>query len=114
MNLIKFHLTGLITDGLADTSIMKFKDLQMQLSDKPVDEMTQLVKKYLHPEPYTQEEICGILNITSDKLKNVMRRNFRFLISILKYFCGTKIRPTGRYIKLLAGLLLLVQLITLM
>lgn len=47
--------------------MQKLGELQTQLGSS-LDEMLDLVEEVLHPEPYSREEICKILGITTQQL----------------------------------------------
>ncbi|KAM9496795.1 N-acetylgalactosamine kinase [Clarias gariepinus] len=53
--------------GLEWSSVQKLGELQTQLGSS-LDEMLDLVEEVLHPEPYSREEICKILGITTQQL----------------------------------------------
>ncbi|XP_027028959.2 N-acetylgalactosamine kinase [Tachysurus fulvidraco] len=53
--------------GLDCSSFQKLGELQTQLGSS-LSKMMELVEEVLHPEPYSREEICSILGITSQQL----------------------------------------------
>uniref|UniRef100_W5JZ43 N-acetylgalactosamine kinase n=1 Tax=Astyanax mexicanus TaxID=7994 RepID=W5JZ43_ASTMX len=61
--------------GLEWSSLQKLGDLQTALG-LSLEKMLDLVEEVLHPEPYSREEICKILGITTEQLsKNILSAN---------------------------------------
>lgn len=52
--------------GLDLSRLLKLAQVQTELKAS-LEEMLALVDKVLHPEPYSQEEICKALSITSEQ-----------------------------------------------
>ncbi|XP_067091636.1 N-acetylgalactosamine kinase isoform X1 [Osmerus mordax] len=52
---------------LEGNNLLKLAEVQTQL-DASLEEMLGLVEEVLHPEPYSREEICKALGITSEQL----------------------------------------------
>ncbi|CAG2218940.1 GALK2 [Mytilus edulis] len=55
------------TKGLKWREFKRFADVQKALG-LTLDEAINVVKEILHQEPYTKEEVCGILEVTADEL----------------------------------------------
>ncbi|VDI51374.1 N-acetylgalactosamine kinase [Mytilus galloprovincialis] len=55
------------TKGLKWREFKRFADVQKALG-LTLDEAVNVVKEILHQEPYTKEEVCGILEVTADEL----------------------------------------------
>ncbi|XP_052099776.1 N-acetylgalactosamine kinase-like [Mytilus californianus] len=55
------------TKGLKWREFKRFADVQKALG-LTLDDAVNVVKEILHPEPYTKEEVCGILEVTADEL----------------------------------------------
>ncbi|XP_046889574.1 N-acetylgalactosamine kinase [Hypomesus transpacificus] len=53
--------------GLEGNNLLKLAEVQTQL-DTSLEEMLGLVEEVLHPEPYSRDEICKVLGITSEQL----------------------------------------------
>ncbi|KAJ0029365.1 hypothetical protein NQD34_004362 [Periophthalmus magnuspinnatus] len=53
--------------GLDCTMLLKLAEVQRELNAS-LDEMEALVEEVLHPEPFTREEVCKTLGITSEQL----------------------------------------------
>lgn len=52
--------------GLDSSRFLKLAQVQTELKAS-LEEMLSLVDEVLHPEPYTREEICKVLGVTSEK-----------------------------------------------
>ncbi|KAM9854364.1 N-acetylgalactosamine kinase [Aulostomus maculatus] len=52
--------------GLTSSRLVKLAQVQTELRAS-LEEMLQLVEEVLHPEPYSREEICKVLGITSEQ-----------------------------------------------
>ncbi|XP_019934626.2 N-acetylgalactosamine kinase [Paralichthys olivaceus] len=52
--------------GLDSSRLLKLSEAQKELRAS-LEEMLALVEEVLHPEPYTREEICKVLQITSEQ-----------------------------------------------
>jgi len=52
--------------GLDPSRLLKLAQVQGELK-APLEEMLALVDEVLHPEPYSREEICKVLCITSEQ-----------------------------------------------
>lgn len=52
--------------GVDSSRLLKLAHVQMELKAS-LEEMLALVDKVLHPEPYSREEICKVLGITSEQ-----------------------------------------------
>ncbi|XP_060932114.1 N-acetylgalactosamine kinase [Limanda limanda] len=52
--------------GLDSSKLLKLSEAQKELGAS-LEEMLALVDEVLHPEPYTREEICKVLHITSEQ-----------------------------------------------
>ncbi|XP_058500336.1 N-acetylgalactosamine kinase [Solea solea] len=52
--------------GLDPSSVMKLAEVQKALNTS-LEEMLALVDQVLHPEPYSREEICKVLCVTSEQ-----------------------------------------------
>ncbi|XP_035013542.2 N-acetylgalactosamine kinase [Hippoglossus stenolepis] len=52
--------------GLDPSKLLKLSEAQKELRAS-LEEMLALVDEVLHPEPYTREEICKVLHITSEQ-----------------------------------------------
>lgn len=53
--------------GLKWQDFKRFADVQKALG-LTLEDAISIVKEILHPEPYTKEEVCGILGVTADEL----------------------------------------------
>ncbi|KAM4619513.1 N-acetylgalactosamine kinase [Polymixia lowei] len=53
--------------GLESNRLLKLAQVQMELKAS-LEEMLSLVDEMLHPEPYSREEICKALDITTEQL----------------------------------------------
>lgn len=51
---------------LDPSELFKLAQVQTEL-EASLEEMLGLVEEVLHPEPYSREEICKVLGITSDQ-----------------------------------------------
>ncbi|XP_051548272.1 N-acetylgalactosamine kinase [Myxocyprinus asiaticus] len=61
--------------GLQWSQLQKLGELQMELQAS-LDEMLELVEEVLHPEPYSTEEICKTLSISTEHLReNILSTN---------------------------------------
>ncbi|XP_064608381.1 N-acetylgalactosamine kinase-like [Liolophura sinensis] len=54
-------------NGLAWRDMKRLKDLQVTLGVK-LSDMPEVVKAAIHPEPYTKDELCGILGVSAEEL----------------------------------------------
>ncbi|XP_020515691.2 N-acetylgalactosamine kinase [Labrus bergylta] len=52
--------------GLDSSRLLKLAQVQMELKAS-LEEMLALVEEVLHPEPYSREEICRVLGVTSEQ-----------------------------------------------
>lgn len=52
--------------GLDSSKLLKLAQVQMELKAS-LEEMLALVDEVLHPEPYSREEICKVLGVTSEQ-----------------------------------------------
>lgn len=52
--------------GLDSSRLLKLAQAQAELKAS-LDEMLALVDEVLHPEPYSREEVCKVLGITSEQ-----------------------------------------------
>lgn len=52
--------------GLDPSKVSKLSQVQTELNAS-LEEMLAMVEEVFHPEPYTREEICKLLSITSEK-----------------------------------------------
>lgn len=50
--------------GLDSSKLLKLAQVQTELKAS-LEEMLALVDEVLHPEPYSREEICKVLGVTS-------------------------------------------------
>lgn len=61
--------------GLEWSRLLKLAQIQAEL-DASLEEMLGLVEEVLHPEPYSREEVCKSLGITSEQLcKDILSAN---------------------------------------
>lgn len=61
--------------GLEWSRLQKLGELQTQLGSS-LDKMLDLVEEVLHSEPYSREEICKILGITTQQFcDNILSAN---------------------------------------
>nr|XP_033776155.1 N-acetylgalactosamine kinase isoform X2 [Geotrypetes seraphini] len=71
--------------GLDWKTLWKLGDLQTKLGVS-LEEMLTLVKKTLHPEPYSREEICTTLGINIDELRStILSQNTQDVCSFKLY-----------------------------
>lgn len=52
--------------GLDSSTLLKLAQVQAELKAS-LEEMLTLVDDVLHPEPYSREEICKVLGVTSEQ-----------------------------------------------
>ncbi|KAF7702081.1 N-acetylgalactosamine kinase [Silurus meridionalis] len=73
------------TRGLDWGSLQKLGELQTQLGSS-LEKMLDLVEEVLHPEPYSREEICKILEITTQQLcDNILSANTQHVTQFRLY-----------------------------
>ena len=53
--------------GLPWRDLRRLGDLQVQLGVS-LEDMVKTVAKVLHPEPYSKEELCKVLEVTEEEL----------------------------------------------
>ncbi len=56
--------------GLVWKEIHRLGDVQEKLG-VTLEDMVAMVKQVLHPQPYTKQEVCQILGVTSQELDNI-------------------------------------------
>ena len=59
------------TRGLEWNGLQKLGELQTELG-LSLEKMLDLVEEVLHPEPYSKEEICKLLEISTEQLGNTI------------------------------------------
>lgn len=55
-----------LSKGLDPSRMLKLSQVQTELKAS-LDQMLVLVDEVLHPDPYSREEICKVLGITSEQ-----------------------------------------------